>query len=501
MKQTNKLLNISNIMSYIFYFVMSMLYTFNIIGHFFERYLLVFVLIIFSLNGISNFIIGIINLIKKNKGIGIINILISIMFIFEIITYIELDNLDDLIIKISWASIIIAIVFSIVNLVKNKKNKDLQMQKYKITLFILGLLIEIIIVIIPCIFTIINLNQFKKALNEIKNDQNKRIVLSDNLFNGSRFLDEEGTEIDVNQYRLLPILDRQIELDSNHKISLIMAEEDNKVWIVNYSGKKIARIFTLFEDKDSFANKFLWFLNDNGYKLITSFERRYKENEENKYLLCLKEKINNIYKFGNMEENECQIIVKLNKNEMENDFDLYSKINYQYGYFISDEEMELFKDFYKYKKNYIIITKNGESNEIKCNNMIFTIDTEGKIAIRQYSNYYIPYYDKNSSGYFDTNGEKKSFKKGYLVETITENYAIINNLDSEKFFVSKFDDNKVVSLDGDQIRYCDNKFIITNEALYMLKENEIIRLNGRYLFNYEFINMNINKEKRNFITL
>ena len=108
MKQTNKLLNISNILNYVFVLTIGFF-----IVNYFEQYGLLFSTVVVFISGIANFVIGIINIVKRNKKIGILNIIIAVMFIFDAIMFNIIDDVDEWMYFIVLACIVAPIVLTI----------------------------------------------------------------------------------------------------------------------------------------------------------------------------------------------------------------------------------------------------------------------------------------------------------------------------------------------------------------------------------------------------
>ena len=157
----------------------------------------------------------------------------------------------------------------------------------------------------------------------------------------------------------------------------------------------------------------------------------------------------------------------------------------------------LIKNIYKYKKNYSIVTKSGEVKKIDCNNLIFSMNSSDELEIKQYSNNYIPYFDKDSSGFINVNGEKIGFKKDYIVIDTINKYAIVYNLQNNNYYIYIIDNNKVIDLGNYGLRYYDNNYIISGNKFLIFKDNKTINLldNNDTLYDHIFINYD-KKNKR-----
>ncbi|HCC04409.1 MAG TPA: hypothetical protein DEP51_06135 [Clostridiales bacterium] len=502
MKQTNKLLNISNILNYVFVLMIGFF-----VVNYFEQYGLLFSTVVVFVSGIANFVIGIINIVKRNKKIGILNIIIAVMFIFDAIMFNIIDDVDEWMYFIVLACIVAPIVLTILNLIFNRKITDLINKKYKKVLFIFGVIIEFIIVIIPIIVNRINLNNIEKLIEELRKEPNKKNIVQSYDYQGTRFYNEYGELLSDNSYQLLTAEDITASNDENNKsyfemITLLMVNEKNEIWLVDYDGKKISRIYRLFEsNEDSFARNYINILNKKGYEKIPY---SYLDSEKS---IPLTYQNGNIYRFGSVENNGYQILVELNENEIENDLDLYKKmISFNTDLNSADtENSKKLENIYKHKKNYYIIDKEGKQRKLECNNLIFDLNNfRDNIIIRQYYNGYIPYYDNGSSGFFNTEGEKRQLNKNYIVKDTADKYAIIYNIQNDEDYIYLFDNNKFLQINDNEykelywgkneILFYDNNYIVTYTKTYILKDTMIkeISNNNNRITKYKFINLDIN---------
>ena len=496
MKQTNKLLNIANILNYVFCLCMG-LFVIDI----FERYALLFATTVVSITGISNLIIGIINIVKGNKKIGIFNIIISAMFIFDAIMFPLMDDLDDWMFFAILVCVIVPVILTILNLVFNRKVNDLNKTKKKSIVFLLGIIVEVIIIVIPIIVNRINLNNIEKAIHVLENDSSERIVL--HTYDEIKICDLEGNIIHNLKYDLIKTFDiessrKKANNNSNHEISVMMVKTNNQLWLVDYNGNLIERLYCLFEKKLNISGSYRRQIGKIGYRDISG------DLEGITNSLSLNYHQDNIYKFGSIEENGYQIIVEINENELESDTELFEKIEATYynnsiynDYLYNNEDLRKIKNIYKYKKNYSIVTKSGEVKKIDCNNLIFSMNSSDELEIKQYSNNYIPYFDKDSSGFINVNGEKIGFKKDYIVIDTINKYAIVYNLQNNNHYIYIIDNNKVIDLGNYGLRYYDNNYIISGNKFLIFKDNKTINLldNNDTLYDHIFINYD-KKNKR-----
>ena len=487
MKQTNRLLNISNILLYVLFIILST-YSANL----FYQYTMAVFLIVFLGAGLSNLSIGIINLVKKNIKYGVITLIIAIMFIYDFIMIFLVNSYTDeeWIVNTLFIFTIFPVSLIIANFIINKKNSDISKKKIKTIFFILGIVVEVIIISIPIIINRINIKNIEKAISILKNDIDKKVIVIQysDLCN---FYDEEGNLISEKSFDLVTICDIEVgdENNINQTVTIIVVECNNQIWIVDYTGKEITRLYDLFEGSSCFQYD---------YFRSQGFDTGYINNTNKKeaQLLDLENEQNNTYKFGNIEKDGYQIVVELNENELETDNNIGSKkleSSMKYDY---EEIYRNLEKLYKYKKTQYLINKNGETKKLDCNNLLFTFNKKSDIwnvAIGKYSNDYIPYYDNESTGFFDKNGYKISFKKDNLVLFTTDSYAIIYNIKKNSNIIFEFKDNKIEELDTNKIEYYDDKYVITDKRIYNFKNNKIEKIpqsaNNINLKKYKLINI------------
>ena len=473
MKQTNKLLNISNILNYVFVLTIGFF-----IVNYFEQYGLLFSTVVVFISGIANFVIGIINIVKRNKKIGILNIIIAVMFIFDAIMFNIIDDVDEWMYFIVLACIVAPIVLTILNLIFNRKNIDINKKIFKTALFFLGILIETVIIIIPIIVNKINLKNINMALKELENDFNTKVIV-ERYSQETKFYDENGDLIINKQYGLFTPEYIISHNDNSKKLTLLITKYNNKICIVDYEGEIITRLYSIFDDIP--ISHYLDVLK---YQNVPSYSDKYI-----KKMLTLNEKKGNVYKFGSFEKDGYQITVELNESEIESDIELYNRI-------FNEESIptEVEAKFYKFKKRYYMSNKKGEIKTLDCNNLVFTTDKDGNIAISQYYNNNIPYYDKDSAGFFNINGEKTEINKDYIVIDTTDQYAIIRGIKDYNDYIYFFNNKKIIKLNGysNNLVYYDNKYIMTDSKMYSLKNNEWGLLsNNEHLKDSFFINFDI----------
>lgn len=488
MKQTNNLLNISNFSIYIFCIALMV-----IIEPIFPNYAYVSCSTIILILAILNLVIGIININKKSKKNGILNIIISILFIFDSIMFAMNDDTDEWTYPVFLVCIIVPMVLNIINFIINRKNQYVTKRKFIKILFLIVIIMEIAIFIVPFTIIKVNMKKFEKSLYSLKNEYNKEFIVI-TYGRQTKFLDKNGNLISLNNYRLINNNERNSRydnfiIDTNKAVNVLFVEENDQIWIVDYSGKKIERMYNLFEENEYFVSDFLKYLGEHGYKNYVN------TNTNNSILngLVLNEKTKDTYKFGSFQKDGFQLIVKVNKNEKETDMELYDKIKKSYGEYGEPEEI---KEFYQYKKKYYIIKPNGESIELDCNNLILEDDNFGTLGIRQYKNYTIPYYDNDSNGFFDIDGKKTSLKNDFLVEEANEEYATIYDRMNDNYYIYLLKNKKLLNLNTSSIKIYNDKFIITEYNMYIFDDNRLTKVyeeNYKY-WSYRFINIDPSDE-------
>lgn len=415
------------------------------------------------------------------------------MFIFNAIMFNIIDDVDEWMYFLVLGCVIVPTILIILNLFFNRKNTtDLKKKRLKTVIFFLGILTEFIIILIPLIVNRININNIDRTINVLKNDLNRKMIVESNSSNTAIF-DNNGNRLVTLKYSSssLNICDIVISNENNVKqtdqtITILTIEDYNGTWMIDYKGNKIARLYTLFD------NRYL----GNYYFAKMGYNVKSDRTEYITTLLKLKDKNNNTYKFGDFEVDGYQILVEFDKNKTEDDLELYRGILDYSNNNMFLTNYEKLEDIYKFKKNYYIINKNGESKKLECNNLIFTFDMDDNLAIKQYSNYNIPYYDDDSTGYFDTNGTKFSFNKNYLIVDTTNKYAIIDNKKNFNRYIYFFENKNVEqSEDFRDIQFYDDDFFATYYSFYKIKDNELIQLNDKddSWLEYKHINYDTNR--------
>ena len=269
MKQTNNLLNISNIMVYIFNVALIL-----ISGTIYSTYNKICLLSLATIYSIVNLVLGIINIIKKNKKIGIISVIISIMFIIDIIALYNIDSLKEFGIIIFLVCLFFPIILSIINLIINRKNQDLTKRKNKKIIFWLGIIMELSLITTPFIINKINLKNFETALDFLENEGNKESIVFYNAQN-VQFFSNNGEVINEKKLALLNNGDASYTIDriktnKDKTLVILLSMENNEIWIVDYLGEKVSRLYNLFQNATLFKNSFFELIEKKGFKVISN---------------------------------------------------------------------------------------------------------------------------------------------------------------------------------------------------------------------------------------
>ena len=141
MKSTNKYINILNILSFVFILIPTLIQDFII----YMNTLNVIVVMYYVISGL-NIIIAIINLVKKNKKIGILQLITGIIMISGM----TISMTENSFYMFLFAGVI-TIGLSIFNLVINRKLEQKKKSKIILILFILILIINVLAIVVPVI--------------------------------------------------------------------------------------------------------------------------------------------------------------------------------------------------------------------------------------------------------------------------------------------------------------------------------------------------------------
>ncbi len=447
MKSFNKYISILNIINIILVMVIYIIQDFII----YETAKEILSLMYYIIAGF-NIILAIVNLLKKNRKIGSVQILTGIIMLAGTI----IASYEASILMQCFVSIIV-FVLSIINLIFNKRVMTIKKGKVAGIIFAIILVFELVIVIIPVTLNIMNLKNLENAISKIVQDGKEETYIY-SKDNRNIIIGEDGKKISENEYDIsyYPI---QLQIE-NQTINLRYAiDNKNKLYIINSKGEKLFEIYNLFDDPEKIISNFFSLVVGNNIFNITNptNEIGYKEYiEKSKSLKTYTgdidmsefEEENAEYKYFSNEEISDKILqVVIKKDEKETNSELYNNylesniiVMSDYSYDKYDALTTKLEEFYNYKKEYYLLDINSNNKiKLECNNLLYRIYYNEKEELQEdiliYSNGYIPYYDTDNSGYFDQNGKKIRINNKYLIQDMTENYQIIINKSTAKSYI------------------------------------------------------------------
>ena len=452
MKSTNKYINILNILSFVFILIPTLIQDFII----YMNTLNVIVVMYYVISGL-NIIIAIINLVKKNKKIGILQLITGIIMISGM----TISMAENSFYMFLFAGVI-TIGLSIFNLVINRKLEQKKKSKIILILFILILIINVLAIVVPVIKNMINVNNLEQALSKIEQNEELETYV---FKKGDQyiFIDENGNKVSENDYDEISKYPRQLKIQDK-TITVRYAKKGNKIYIINSKGEKLFELCNdmigELVDKDWNADdifSYFWsYITENEIFGISADDtylgfEEYKENENvlNKYDEDMSqyedsesEDIEYKY-FQNKEFSENILQVVINKRRIEKDEKL-KNIYFKISKFVnahssnSQQNMDIYdiiQEFYTYKKEYYLINPNDNTKkQLECNNLIYQayydINNELQENILVYESGEIPYYDNEETGYFTLDGQKNTINSKYVIQEITGKYIIAMNADT-----------------------------------------------------------------------
>ena len=467
MKSINKYINILNIISVVFILISTLIQDFII----YEQTLNIILIMYYVIGGL-NIIIAIINFVKKNKKIGILQLITGIIMISGM----AISMVESSFYMFLFAGVI-TIGLSIFNIVINRKLEQKKKSKIVLISFILILIINAYALVVPIIKNMININNLGQALSKIEQDEE----LGTYVFkkgNKYIFIDENGNKVSENDYDEISTYTEQLKIQDK-TITVRCAKKGNKIYIINSKGEKLFELCNdmLGELVDKKWNadyifSFFWsYIVENEVFEISEDDtylgfEEYKENENvlNKYNEDMSqyedsesEDIEYKY-FQNKEFSENILQVVINKSKIEEDEKLeksFLKSSSILSAHSSNSQQtmdiyDLIQEFYPYEKEYYLINPNDNTKkQLECNNLIYQayydINNELKENILVYESGEIPYYDIEESGYFTLDGEKNNINNKYLVQEITEKYIIIINTDTKESLVFDKQTNELLA--------------------------------------------------------
>ena len=456
MKSFNKYISILNIINIILVVVIYIIQDFII----YETAKEILLLMYYIIAGF-NIILAIVNLVKRNRKIGSIQILTGIIMLAGTM----IASYESSILMQCFVSIIIFIL-SIINLIFNKRLMTTKKGKAGCIIFVIILIFELAIVIIPVILNIMNLKNLENAISKILQDGKEETYIY-SKDNKNIIIGEDGKKISENEDDIsyYPI---QLQIE-NQTINLRYAVDNkNKLYMIDSKGEKLFEIYNLFDDNEKIISNFFSLVvgnnifnitnptNEIGYQEYIDKTKALKTYTGDIDMSEFEEEENVEYKYFSNEEISDKILqVVIKKDEKETDSELsnnYLESNIiamsDYSYNQYDALTTELEDFYNYKKEYYLLDINSNNKiQLECNNLLYRIyyneNKELQEDILIYSNGYIPYYDSDNSGYFDENGQKTRISNKYLIQEMTDNYQIIINKSTAKSYIYNRQNGKV----------------------------------------------------------
>ena len=456
MKSFNKYISILNIINIILVVVIYIIQDFII----YETAKEILLLMYYIIAGF-NIILAIVNLVKRNRKIGSIQILTGIIMLAGTM----IASYESSILMQCFVSRIIFIL-SIINLIFNKRVMTTKKGKAGCIIFVIILIFELAIVIIPVILNIMNLKNLENAISKILQDGKEETYIY-SKDNKNIIIDEDGKKISENEDDIsyYPI---QLQIE-NQTINLRYAVDNkNKLYMIDSKGEKLFEIYNLFDDNEKIISNFFSLVvgnnifnitnptNEIGYQEYIDKTKALKTYTGDIDMSEFEEEENVEYKYFSNEEISDKILqVVIKKDEKETDSELsnnYLESNIiamsDYSYNQYDALTTELEGFYNYKKEYYLLDINSNNKiQLECNNLLYRIyyneNKELQEDILIYSNGYIPYYDSDNSGYFDENGQKTRISNKYLIQEMTDNYQIIINKSTAKSYIYNRQNGKI----------------------------------------------------------
>lgn len=372
---------------------------------------------------VINLVIGIANIKKKNIAIGVLTIVSGAMALF-IIALMMLYAIaeDDLYGYMMFGLLFCQILLSTVSLILNRKKETSPLKKHSIILFCIIVLIGAITVTLPRILLEKNKNNIRKAYAILKEQPTPQLFIDRN----SNFYDVTGNLIMENPYQYIKVN----KVDNSGTYILTARDNNGKLWIIDYTGEKLVRMY------DTFMDYFTVLLPD------VHFDDDRTESSDTLHYLTLQQLEGNYLKFTK-DDNEITIEVEIDTTQLESDTS-FSKLlekSYikRYDYPVSQMKVEGIdlETIYQYKKDYYLTYQNKERVKLDCHNLLIDYDEDlGNFVLFLYNNWNIPFYDEQESGFYDLAGNKHSIDKQYLVYDTLDNYCILYDTSGDSFYLS-----------------------------------------------------------------
>lgn len=442
-------------------------------------------------------IVAIINLVKKNIKIGVLQLIAGIIML---VGYLIASNASSIPILAFIESI--AIALSIANLVFNKKLAKGK-NKIPLILFIIFIFIELGILAVPITMNILNMKNLEGALDKLKNCEYARTYVYEADNGNTIFLDENANIIAQKDYELF-LSGMEIKYEGKIIPLGYGITPDNKLIFVDCKGDILFEIYPSLIKTDKFDQyeveaKFISYvttrekfgislvstnINFNEIKEQDTALYRYQPEDMSSY----EEDSNSEYMYFRNEELSDNILqIELKNSVAEdtelssiylNEIDLSELVANRRDKNLSNDLYNSIDKFYEYNKNYYLInTSTEEVKKLECENLIYEpyYDEENNLVERilLYSNTGIPYYDSESTGYFDLSGNKYNAEDGYIIQDVTNEAIIMFNKSAGKFHVISMKNQ--TTQEYTDFKIYNNFYIAYDEKLnqYQVLNNEL----------------------------
>lgn len=462
----------------------------------YENLSIVMICIFFSTFFLINLVIGILNIRRKNNTIGVLSIVSGCIAIVNIIlTIIYKENHEDVLAYIIFGTLACQIIISIFNLVLNRKKESSDLKKHSIIIFSIILLLGIVFVAFPRILLKINSDRIVEAYNILEKENRTQLLIDDK----SNFYDFKGNLIAKNNYDIAKMNKKMA-----NGTDIITVMDNNELWIINYKGEKLVRLYYIFTDSESLLENLI----DYSYKLFHNTEKKFSEAMKKKEVNYLTtETVKDNYLKFTSNDKKITIEIEIDKTQIEKDTSLYKFISQYYMEYYDAMPSDVMgvkgidlETFYKYKKNYYLTYENNERIQLECNNLLVDYNEyDDNYILYMYSNWNIPFYDEDTSGFIDLKGKKYTMNKQYLVLDTLDNYIILYNKVYENYYITTYGLNDPIKLER-IVDYDENyvyafkevpQQILSNHILYLTNNDKIKSAveNIKYTINHYVVNI------------
>lgn len=481
MKKLNKYTNLLNIFEIIIIAIAIIIKDFIIYQKTF-----LFLEVSFYLISAINIILGIANLAGKNLRIGFIQIILGI--IMAIGFGISING--EIIIFIFTA--IISIVLSIINLVFNKKLEE-SGSKAIIIFFVIIAIIECGIILVPVIMNNININNLENALEKIKKAEYVKTYTYETDDGKTVFIDENANKIAEKDYTIANY-ETTIKID-NKDIPLGFAKnKDGKLLIIDCKGDILfelcSNIFGDENDSYKVASDFFGYIFNKKKFGIQFSDKNLDFNEDKAYEFALyRYQMSNVQDFENDTTSEYMyfwnsgynndkvIQIELTNLPYENtelantylnnvkleDLSASKDIN------LYNNAYNLIQKFYTHERNYYLIDlKTNKRMKLDCENLIYSpyYDESNNLIERVllYTYGEIPFYDGESTGYFDFTGKKYTIQNDYIIQDTSATFNIMLNKNNNRTYAVNKEVEQYI-LEYPYLKVYNNFYVIYDKNL------------------------------------